>query len=251
LQPETVSFGSEGATLHGFLFKPQGQGPFPTLLYNHGSEKMPGSFPTLAKFWTGQGFVFFVPHRRGHGRSAGDYIVDLQKQYREKESDPAASQKHDIELHEHANADVTAALAWLKQQPFVNTNKLVVGGISYGGIQTLLTAEKGLGAKAFVAFAPAAMSWAGNPLLRQRLLDAVKRAKEPIFLLQAENDYNLGPSQLLGKELERKGKPNRVKVYSAFGEQEDHRSGHGAFAVRGSNVWGSDVILFVTEALKE
>lgn len=248
--PELVSFPADGATLQGWLYMPEGQGPFPAVIYNHGSDKIPGWFPTLGKFWTGKGYVFFVPHRRGHGRSPGDWIVDLQKQIREKETDDAVSRKHAIELHERANLDVEAAVAWLKQQPFVNTNALIMSGISFGGIQTVLAAEKGLGMKAFVPFAPAAMSWAGNPLLRERLLQAVKNAKAPMFLLQAENDYNLKPSELLGGELKRKGQPNRAKVYPPFGDKDNPRDGHGGFAVRGSDVWGADVLAFLDEVLK-
>ena len=71
-----------------------------------------------------------------------------------------------------------------------------------------------------------------------------------MFLLQAENDYNLGPSELLGAELTHKGKPNRAKIYPAFGDQNDPRSGHGGFAVRGSDVWGADVMGFLHEILK-
>jgi carboxymethylenebutenolidase len=249
-QPESVSFSCENDTLHGFIYKPEGKGPFPAVIYNHGSEKVPGWFPTLGKFWTGKGFVFFVPHRRGHGRSSGDYIVDLQRQFREKAKDATAAQKHDIELHERANIDVVGAVAWLKQQPFVNRDAIVMSGISYGGIQTVLAAEKDLGVKAFVPFSPAAMSWQGNSLLRERLLRAVKNAKAPMFLLQAENDYNLGPSELLGNELKRKGKPNLSKIYPVFGEKNDHAAGHGGFAVRGSEIWGEDVITFLNEIFK-
>jgi len=249
-EPALVSFGSGDATLQGWLYKPEGEGPFPAVIYNHGSDKVPGWFPTLGQFWTARGYVLFVPHRRGHGRSPGDWIVDLQRKFRETEKDETRAQKHDIELHERANADVVAAVAWLKLQPFVNTNALIMSGISYGGIQTVLAAEKDLSVKAFIAFAPAAMSWQGNPLLRERLLQAVKNAQTPMFLLQATNDYNLGPSELLGKELERKGPPNRAKVYPAYGDPADHQAGHGGFAVRGSEIWGADVMKFLGAVLE-
>jgi hypothetical protein len=36
-QHEVVRFESDGRTLGGELFKPPGSGPFPALLYNHGS----------------------------------------------------------------------------------------------------------------------------------------------------------------------------------------------------------------------
>ena len=247
---ELVSFSRGDATLHGWLCKPQGTGPFPAMIFNHGSEKTPGSFPPLAAFWTSKGYVFFVPHRSGHGRSEGEYIVDLQKQFREKEKDAALCQKQDIELHERANLDVVAAVAWLKEQPIVDKNRLVMSGGSYGGIQTLLSAEKNLGVKAYVPFAAAAMSWQGNPLLRQRLAQCVKNGKAPIFFLQAQNDYDLGPSELLGEELKSKGGLNRAKVYPPFGDPKEHKDGHGGFIVRASEVWGADVLGFVNEAFK-
>ena len=68
-KPEEVVFRSGGRQLHGFLWRPEGTGPFPAILWNHGSERLPGSQPTLAAFYTAQSYVFFVPHRRGQGRS--------------------------------------------------------------------------------------------------------------------------------------------------------------------------------------
>ena len=250
-EPELMTYQRGDATLHGWIYKPEGKGPFPAMLYNHGSDKVPGWFPTLGAYWTAKGYVFFVPHRAGHGRSPGDWIVDLQNQFREKEKDPKVSQKNDIALHERANLDVEAAVTWLKKQPYIDASTIVMGGISYGGIQTVLASEKDLGVKAFVTFSPAAMSWAGNPQLRVRLLEAVKNAKAPMFLLQANNDYNLGPTELLGKELNQKGKPNQSKLYPAFGDPNNPADGHGGFAVRGADVWGADVMAFLNRVLKK
>src|SRR6185295_14814456 len=87
-EPELMTYQRGDATLHGWIYKPEGKGPFPAMLYNHGSDKVPGWFPTLGAYWTAKGYVFFVPHRAGHGRSPGDWIVDLQNQFREKEKDP-------------------------------------------------------------------------------------------------------------------------------------------------------------------
>ncbi len=248
---ELVSFTNGDLKLNGWLYKPQGKGngPFPAVIYNHGSEKTPGWFPGVAKFYLEKGFVVFVPHRHGHGRSPGDYIVDLQTKFRETAKDEASVQKKTIELHEFYNSDVVAAVNWLKSQPFVDSKKMIMSGISYGGIQTVLASEKGLGMKAFIPFAPAAMSWKGNPLLRERLLTAIKNAKAPVFLLQAENDYNLGPTELLGKELNGKGGANRSKLYPPYGTT--NQEGHGAFATKGSAIWGADVSTFLDQVLKD
>jgi dienelactone hydrolase len=218
------------------------------VLWNHGSEKLPGSRTDLAQFYTANGFVFFVPHRHGHGRSPGDYIVDLQSKAKAEAKDAAEFHLKVIALHELYLKDTIAALAWLKQQNFVDTNRIVMSGVSYGGIQTVLAAEKDLGVKAYLPFAPGAMSWQAMPELHDRLLKAVKQSHAPMFLLQAENDYNLGPSEVLGGELKRLGAPNQAKVYPPYGET--HQSGHGAFACRGTNVWGADVLSFMKPLLE-
>ena len=66
-KPEEVVFSIGRRQLHGFLWKPEGSGPFPAMVWNHGSEKLPGSQPGLANFYTAHSYVFFVPHRRGQG----------------------------------------------------------------------------------------------------------------------------------------------------------------------------------------
>jgi len=66
-------------TLVGFLFKPDGAGPFPALVWNHGSERNPGTmrqFDAVASIFVPAGFVVFAPMRRGHGDSEGPYIMD-------------------------------------------------------------------------------------------------------------------------------------------------------------------------------
>src|SRR5262249_22106755 len=223
--------------------------PFPAILWNHGSEKMPGWQPELAAFYNARGFVFFIPHRRGHGRSAGEYIGDLTQRFAlAHPSDREANWREQVPLLEAANTDVEAAVTWLKAQPFVDPKQIVMSGVSYGGIETLLSAEKGMGVRAFVPFAPAAMSWA-NLELRRRLLDAVKNAKAPLFLLQAANDYSTGPSEVLGPEIRKRGAPNQAKLYPAFGTT--HQQGHGAFGCWniGTRIWGADVMEFLNAAM--
>lgn len=75
-QREEVTFPSGKLMLHGFLYRPEGSGPFPAVLYNHGSERQPGWKPELGQLFSSRGYVFFVPHRRSHGRSPNDPFVD-------------------------------------------------------------------------------------------------------------------------------------------------------------------------------
>jgi len=252
-QAQLVAFrGADGAELHGYFYLPAGQGPgpFPAVLWNHGSERLPGWQPELAAFYNANGFAFFIPHRRGQGESgaAGPYIVDRQPSRLAVVVTGTSAGRKVIALHEEANRDVEAALAWLKARPDVDPGRIVMSGVSFGGIQTLLAAEKGLGVRAFVAFAPGAMSWRWVTGLDARLEQAVQHAQAPVLIVQAQNDFNLGPSQVLGPLLEKAGK-GRAVVFPPFGTTE--QQGHGAFACRaeGTNVWGPTVLAVFKQAL--
>ena len=234
-----MEFPSGGLQLHGFLWKPDGPGPFPAVLWNHGSEGSPGWQPVLGQFYTAHGYVFFIPHRRGQGRSPGTYIEAQMLG-----TPPAQRAAAQVELLEAQVDDVVAALRYLKAQGFVDPNRVALSGCSYGGIETLLAGERDLGVKALVPFAPGAMSWEGNPVLGDRLRRAVDRAKAPIFLIQAGNDYSLGPSNVLGPRVVRKGSGSQAKVYPPYGST--HADGHGGFCSTAVDVWGTDVLAFLT-----
>jgi dienelactone hydrolase len=245
---------TDGVQLHGYFYLPAGHGPgpFPAVLWNHGSERLPGWQPELAAFYNANGFAFFIPHRRGHGQSgaAGPYIMDRQPSRLAIVVTGASAGRKVIALHEEANQDVEAALAWLKARRDIDPGRIVMSGVSFGGIQTLLAAEKGAGVRAFVAFAPGAMSWRSVTGLDDRLAQAAQRAQAPVLIVQAKNDFNLGPSRVLGPLLEKAGK-GRAVVFPPFGATE--QEGHGAFArqTEGTEVWGPTVLEFLRRALPD
>lgn len=247
VQPEPVEFpGPNNTTLRGYIYRPAGEGRHKAIIWNHGSGKNPGKAEDLGRVYAGNGYVFFYPHRRGHGQSSdqGEYIGDKEKLCQDT-PDP---RKCSVELHEMYNDDVVAAVGWLRNRPFVDPNKIVMSGLSYGGIQTLLSAEKGLGVRAFVPFAPAAMSWA-NTELQARLKKAINNAGAPIFLIQAKGDYSLGPYEVLGDILKHKGGLNGAKLYPKFGQS--NADAHHVFAttLAGIKIWRDDVLHFFDQEL--
>lgn len=248
---ELVTFQSGEFTLKGYVYKPQGAGPFPAMIWNHGSEKEPGAQPELAAFYNSKGFVFFLPHRHGHGLSPGEYIVDVNNRLIASASSEEKAWPEMVKLHAVYNRDVAAAVAWLKSRAYVDKNRVVMSGVSYGGIQTLVSAEQIPGVRGFISFAPAAMSWKMIPL-RERMLAAIANARAPIFLLQAANDYSTGPSEVLGPAIRKKGPPNDARLYPAFGADDDHRKGHAAFATwnLGIEIWSPDVMKFINTVLQ-
>jgi len=243
-EPEEVAFSSGLLVLHGFVYKPEGKGPFPAIVNNHGSEKLPGRELAIAKLFVSKGYVVFVPHRRGQGRSSnqGEYIVDLIRREPEK-----TRGKKFVELQEIHQQDVIAALSDLKQLPYVDQHRIVMSGCSFGGIQTVLATEKPLGLRGTIAFAPAAMTWASYPELRSRLIQAVRKATVPILLIQAENDYDLTPTKTMAAALEKANKPYKLLIFPAFGKT--HAQGHGVFCSQGEQVWGKEVFSFLASVM--
>jgi dienelactone hydrolase len=238
ITPEEVTFPSGSLALKGFLYKPAGESPFPAILYSHGSERRPGTKPEIGNFFAGKGYVLFVPHRRGHGRSPSDRQVDsLYDQ----------GSRSVVALHEVHLDDTLAALAYLRSQPYVDSRRIAAAGCSYGGIQTLLAAEKGAGLGAAIAFAAAAETWSRAPSLQTRLRRAVRNAAVPILFIQAENDWDLTPSSELAREMEAASKPHKRVIFPSYGQT--HEEGHGGFCFQAPHVWGAETLDFLNGSL--
>lgn len=159
LSGDVVSFPSGRLTLHGVLYKPDGTGPFPAIVYNHGSA--PGmlskeAFEALGPVFARHGWVFFGPYRRGQGlsASAGPYIGD-EIAAAEKKGGVSAGAAAMVRLLETDHLhDQLAALRWLRKQAFVDAYRIAVAGNSFGGIEAVLGAEQGITARRSIPRAP-------------------------------------------------------------------------------------------------
>jgi dipeptidyl aminopeptidase/acylaminoacyl peptidase len=249
LPSEVVTFSSGSLTLRGDLYRPTGPGPFPAVLYNHGSA--PGMWnvsaaEALGPLFAGRGWVFFMPSRRGQGRSAdaGPFIMDEINAAR-RSGGPRAGAAAMVRLlsGDHLD-DELAALAWLKKAPFVSANRIAVAGNSFGGIETVLgvaRADRGSYCAA-VDSAGAAQTWSQAPELQELLIHSARNAAAPVFFFQAENDYDLTPSRTLFAEMKSAGKDAEMKIYPPFGKSTDDGHRLGYF---GSPIWATDVFAFL------
>jgi len=72
---EEVFYTSGSLRIEAYVYKPQGDGPFPVVIYNHGSrpsrERVELPFTYVGKMLAASGYIALVPERRGYGRSDG------------------------------------------------------------------------------------------------------------------------------------------------------------------------------------
>ena len=234
-EPEQVKFPSGSDTLNAYIWKPKGNGPFPAMIWSFGShshlldQASAATYYALAKAFLSDNYVLLVPDRR------------VEEDFKDKDSETSKERRY-INTVETINQDVEAAITWLRRQDFIHKDRVSVAGQGTGAIQALLAGEKDLGLLAIVAFSPGAISWETKAGVKTVCERAVRNAKAPIFLIQPQNDSNLGPSAVLGKELQNRGGLNKSMVYPPYGATlEDGKR----FPLEGWEVWGYDVLTFL------
>ena len=126
-------------------YKLPGYGPFPTLLFHHGSTGMGNdaavftttvTSPALARFFNDRGWMVVFPQRRGRGKSGGVYAEGLEPDGSGYSHRPECA----LEGFEHALQDVACAVAHLLERPDVDRDRLLIGGHSRGGFLALAAA---------------------------------------------------------------------------------------------------------------
>jgi len=249
--------------LKASLWRPEGSGPHPAILFNHGSGRAtdtPGGQADqlnrlrepqiLGPIFAKHGYVFLYLFRRGAGLSAGQGTAggDLMEAEAARHGREGRNRIQLQLLAVDEMADAIAGLKFLRGLPGVDSQRLGVVGHSFGGSLSLLLAEREPSLRPAVEFGGAAGSWQSSEALQQRLLEAVRASSVPEFLIHAANDCSIAPALELGKEMQRLGKAHRVKIYPATGARAD--DGH-RFVYLDVPTWEPDVFAFLDEYLKQ
>jgi len=259
MSPQVVEFASGKLRLKAYLWKPVGVGPFPAVLFNHGSggadadhtAGMPitQAANVLAPFFVRHGYAFLYPFRRGHGPSASQapFMQDVLRREEESRGKGASEHLQFVLLTTEQLDDVMSALAFLKTIPGINPRQIAIAGHSFGGQLTLLAAERDPAVRAVVTFAAAAGSWDRSLELRERLTDAIHNTNAAIMLTHAENDFRTTAGTALGTELKRLHKTYVLKIYPPVGLTPE--DGHGML-YENIPAWESDVFEFLDQHVK-
>ena len=254
LAPETLVVASGPLRLQALLWRPPGNGPFPAVIFNHGSYSTrepltPDDPAALGPVFARHGYVFLFLFRQGIGLSVDQGTADGDLMDSALAADGVEGRNR-VQLELLESEELNEALAggaFLRALPNVDTRRVAVSGHSFGGSLSLLVAGQDTTLRAAVVFGAAGASWEQSPALRARLLAAVNQTTAPILFIHAANDYSIAPGEALAREMQRLGKPHQLKIYPSFGRTS--REGHN-FLYHSVRTWDRDVFAFLDAHLK-
>ena len=197
LQLTAIGPDGHGKTLEALVVRPSGPGPYPLVLITHGlprgSADIPLQRPEIysgpAIVFAQRGYAAVIVMRSGYGQSAGPFIEGIG---------PCAVRTY-TEPGNAAAADVLAALAVLRKEPWVDTARVLLVGHSMGGFAVLAaSATNPPGVLGIISFAGAVGSpWPDYVCQPDRLIEADRTfgqtARIPSLWIFAENDHFFDP----------------------------------------------------------
>lgn len=130
-----VSFSVEGVRCAAWLYRPEGEGPAPCVVLAHGfgaTREM--RLDAFAERFAAAGFAALVFDYRHFGASEGEprQLLDIGRQL----------------------ADWSAAVAWVREQPGIDPDRIVLWGSSFSGGHVIATAANDARVAAVIAQVP-------------------------------------------------------------------------------------------------
>ena len=232
---------SSSANLQTTVFKPNGQGPFPLLIINHGKESgEPQSqardrFIFMATAFVKRGYAVMVPMRQGFAASTGKF----------------ADHGCNMTANGYAHAaDVLDVIAYARQQAWIDDGRMVVAGQSYGGLATIaLGTRKVAGVRGLINFAGGLRDDGNHCDWRSQLVQAFgeygSHNQVPSLWMYGINDSLFGPDLVsrMHNAFIRSGGRARLHAFGAF-----KRDSHGMLASRdGEKIWWGEAERFLRE----
>ncbi len=216
------------------LYKPDGDGPFPIAVINHGKAPGDSRFqgryrPAIAaRYFLERGYAVIVPMRQGFSKSEGSYIGG----------------GCNVESNGRVQAeDVKAVLDYVVAQSWADKTRMVVLGQSHGGWTTLAFGALDYpGVKALVNFAgglrqDGCTAWESN--LASGAAEYAKKTRLPSLWFYGDNDsfFNTPTYTAMFEKYTAAGGQARLIAFGIFGSDS-----HSMFGSRaGIPIWQPEV----------
>jgi dienelactone hydrolase len=190
-------FGEQTVMLEATLYRPEGDGPFPLVVVNHGSPRNPAlrerdrreSYGSAIRWFVTRGFVAVLPMRRGYAGTGGPWAEGYGR-----------CNNPDYEAAGVESArDIRAVVDFMRSQPYIDDRRILLVGHSAGGFGALALASEGLdGILGVVNVAGGRGSGpSGHQCMPDRLVEATaafaRTVRVPTLWLYAENDLFFRP----------------------------------------------------------
>jgi carboxymethylenebutenolidase len=244
----TVSYKSGSLNIAAYIYRPPGDGPFPLIVFNHGSrakhERKSVPFEYMGDLYRAAGYAVLVPERRGYGESDGTTF---------SEAAGGESGAVFVDRMEEEADDVLAAADYGATLPFVDPERIGVAGYSFGGIVAILAIARNKVFKVALDQAGGSLSWKKSPDLRKAMTAAIGKVKIPVMFMDAKNDATTDSVTTLAAAMQKAGRPLEIKIYPAFTPTRnpgDIPAGHLIFSDQGVDIWRQDALRFFNKVLQ-
>ena len=222
------------------IYKPEGEGPFPLAILNHGKSK--GNPKLQARYrpkvpisyFLQRGYVVMLPMRQGFSNSGGTF--------RYSKCDPGT---HGVEQAQ----DIKTVLDYAIAQPYIDKNNIVLVGQSHGGLSALAAGTFNYpGVKGILNFAGGLREMNCN-IWESTLINAVtaygKAVKVPSLWFYGDNDSYFPPQlwRAMYEGYRAGGSNTRLVAFGKFANDA-----HSLFSSRkGESIWGPETSAFLAQ----
>ena len=244
---ETTFYPSGRLKIEAYVYNPEGPGPFPVVIYNHGSrgghEREERPFVYVGEMLVDRGYLVIVPERRGYGQSDGPTFDEAIGEDRGARFVARVREETD---------DVLAAVEFVKTLPYAEAKRIAVMGWSIGGIVSVFAASESSAFRVVVDQAGAALTWEQSPRMREALKEAAGKIQIPLLGMVAKNDRTTQSVAAAVDEAERHGATAQLIVYPPFKPRDAGGvpPGHMIFGKEGCRIWEADLHEFLAKYLR-